>query len=62
MADGGEGTVESLVDATNGHKEVSWSSRTLPEQKVKAYYGILGDEKTAVIEMAPSKWINVSRT
>lgn len=52
MADGGEGTVESLVDATNGHKEYIEVQGPLPEQKVKAYYGILGDEKTAVIEMA----------
>ena len=52
MADGGEGTVESLVDATNGHKEYLEVQGPLPEQKVKAYYGILGDEKTAVIEMA----------
>ena len=52
MADGGEGTVESLVDATNGHKEYVEVQGPLPEQKVKAYYGILGDEKTAVIEMA----------
>lgn len=52
MADGGEGTVESLVDATNGHKEYIEVQGPLPEQKVKAYYGILGDEKTAIIEMA----------
>lgn len=52
MADGGEGTVESLVDATNGHKEYIEVQGPLPEQKVRAYYGILGDEKTAVIEMA----------
>lgn len=52
MADGGEGTVESLVDATNGYKEYVEVQGPLPEQKVKAYYGILGDEKTAVIEMA----------
>ncbi|MGK4047474.1 glycerate kinase [Ligilactobacillus salivarius] len=52
MADGGEGTVESLVDATNGHKEYIEVQGPLPEQKVKAYYGILEDKKTAVIEMA----------
>ncbi len=51
MADGGEGTVQSLVDATGGrlmHKEV-----TDPlGGKVNAHYGILGDGLTAVIEMA----------
>ena len=51
MADGGEGTVESLVDATNGYKEYVEVQGPLPKQKVRAYYGILGD-KTAVIEMA----------
>ncbi|HEA46898.1 MAG TPA: glycerate kinase [bacterium] len=51
MADGGEGTVRSLVDATKGRiirKEVTGPL----EKRVKAFYGILGDKKTAVIEMA----------
>ncbi|PHY96193.1 glycerate kinase [Ligilactobacillus salivarius] len=52
MADGGEGTVESLVDATNGYKEYVEVQGPLPKKKVRAYYGILGDKKTAVIEMA----------
>lgn len=52
MADGGEGTVESLVDATNGYKEYVEVQGPLPKQKVRAYYGILEDKKTAVIEMA----------
>ena len=51
MADGGEGTVQSLVAATDGeiyHKKVTGPLR----EQVEAYYGILGDEKTGVIEMA----------
>ncbi len=51
MADGGEGTVRSLVDATKGRiikREVTGPLG----KKVKASYGILGDNKTAVIEMA----------
>jgi glycerate kinase len=51
MADGGEGTVQSLVDATDGQiikKEVTGPLGN----KVEAFYGILGDQKTAVIEMA----------
>jgi len=51
MADGGEGTVQSLVDATGGkfiRKKV-----TGPAGKpVTAHYGLLADGKTAVIEMA----------
>lgn len=51
MADGGEGTVQSLVDATEGkiiEKEVTGPLAN----KVEAFYGLLGDGKTAVIEMA----------
>lgn len=51
MADGGEGTVQSLIDATDGQlieKEVHGPLGN----KVKATYGILGDNETAVIEMA----------
>ncbi len=51
MADGGEGTVQSLVDATDG--EIIKKEVTGPlGEKVEAFYGILGDQKTAVIEMA----------
>ncbi|MGM0500592.1 MAG: glycerate kinase [Bacillota bacterium] len=51
MADGGEGTVQSLVDATNG--KIIEKKVTGPlGNKVKAFYGLLGDQKTAVIEMA----------
>ena len=51
MADGGEGTVQSLVDATDGkiiEKEVTGPLG----EKIEAFYGLLGDGKTAVIEMA----------
>jgi len=51
MADGGEGTVQSLVDATEG--EIIKKEVTGPlGDKVEAFYGLLGDGKTAVIEMA----------
>lgn len=51
MADGGEGTVQSLIDATGGkfiRKEVIGPLG----EKVMAFYGILGDKRTAVVEMA----------
>lgn len=51
MADGGEGTVRSLVDATKG-KIISKKVTGPLEKKVKASYGILGNKKTAIIEMA----------
>ena len=51
MADGGEGTVQSLVDATGGRIEMIAATGPLGES-VQARFGILGDGKTAVIEMA----------
>ncbi len=51
MADGGEGTVRSLVDATKGRTIRKKVTGPLGK-KVKASYGILGDGKTAIIEMA----------
>lgn len=51
IADGGEGTVESLVAATNGqmiYQEVVGPLGNV----VQAYWGIMGDGETAVIEMA----------
>jgi len=51
MADGGEGTVQSLVDATGG--EIIECEVTGPlGDKVQASYGLLGDNRIAVIEMA----------
>jgi len=51
IADGGEGTVESLVSATNG--QMIYQSVVGPlGDMVQAYWGILGDGETAVIEMA----------
>jgi glycerate kinase len=51
MADGGEGTVEALVYNTKG--SILYETVTDPIGKpVKAKYGLLGDDKTAVIEMA----------
>lgn len=51
LADGGEGTVETLVQATDG-KLVKKEVMGPLKEKVYAIYGILGDGKTAVIEVA----------
>ncbi len=51
MADGGEGTVEALVAATGGSLVTREVTGPMGE-KVQAAYGLLGDGKTAVIEMA----------
>lgn len=51
VADGGEGTVQALVDATGG--ELVQQTVTGPLGKpVAAFFGLLGDGRTAVIEMA----------
>lgn len=58
MADGGEGTVQSLVDATGG--EIITTTVTGPlGQPVEALFGILGNKTTAVIEMAAASGIQL---
>lgn len=51
MADGGEGTVEALVINTKG-RFVQCEVQDPLGRHIQATYGILGDRKTAVIEMA----------
>lgn len=57
MADGGEGTVQSLVDATGGRIYELEVIGPLGDP-VKSFYGIMGDEKTAVIEMASASGLH----
>ena len=52
IADGGDGTVAAMVAATHGKLLTSRVTGPLPEMKIDAAYGILGDGQTAVIEMA----------
>ncbi|MCS7187694.1 MAG: glycerate kinase [Armatimonadetes bacterium] len=58
MADGGEGTVEALVAATNGQVVTKQVTGPLGEP-VNAFFGILGDKETAVIEMAAAAGLNL---
>lgn len=63
MADGGEGTVQSMVDATQGHV-VDLEVTGPLGNKVMAQYGILGAkegklETTAVIEMASASGLHL---
>ena len=51
MADGGEGTVQSLMDASGG-KTIQITVNDPLFRKIKSFYGIMGDGKTAIIEMA----------
>lgn len=57
MADGGEGTVQSLVDATAGRKISAVVTGPL-STPVTAEFGILGDGITAVIEMAAASGLD----
>ena len=59
MADGGEGTVDALVAATDGKKIPVTVAGPFPEKNVTTYYGLLGDGKTAVIEMAKANGIEL---
>ncbi len=58
MADGGEGTVQSMVDATGGsivHHKV-----TAPLcNQVDGFFGLLGDGDTAIIEMAAASGLHL---
>ncbi len=58
MADGGEGTVEALVAATNGKIITKRVTGPLGEP-VDAFFGILGDGETAVIEMAAAAGLHL---
>lgn len=58
MADGGEGTVQSLVDATGG--SIINVNVTGPlGESVEGFYGLMGDGSTAVIEMAAASGIHL---
>ena len=58
MADGGDGTVQCLVNDTGG--EILRKKVTGPlGDEVLASYGILGDKKTAVIEMAEASGLTL---
>ncbi|MDD4321808.1 MAG: glycerate kinase, partial [Acidaminococcaceae bacterium] len=58
IADGGEGTVEALVTATGGKFIYTEVVGPLSE-KVQARWGILGEGKTAVIEMAAASGLTL---
>ena len=58
IADGGEGTVESLVEGTNG-KFINIVVNNPLMEKIETKYGIMGDGKTAVIEMAEASGLTL---
>lgn len=58
VADGGEGTVEAMVAATQG-KIVKLEVTGPLGKKVDAFYGLSGDEQTAFIEMAAASGLEL---
>jgi len=58
MADGGEGTMQSLVDATGGAVYSIKVTGPLGNE-VEASYGILGDGETGILEMASASGIHL---
>ncbi len=58
LADGGEGTMDTLVTTTNGMKVAVIVTGPLGNP-VEAFYGILGDGKTCVIEMASASGLHL---
>ncbi|MCP4314069.1 MAG: glycerate kinase [Bacteroidetes bacterium] len=58
MADGGEGTVESVIDATGGQME-KVTVRDPLMRTIPSFYGISGDGSTAVIEMAAASGLEL---
>ena len=61
MADGGEGTVQSLVDATGGEIQTVRVLDPLGNE-VEAQYGLLYGGETAVIEMASASGLTLVPT
>ncbi len=58
MADGGEGTVQSLIDAMNGEL-VSANVKDPLGRVVEASYGFIEENKTAIIEMASASGLHL---
>ena len=57
MADGGEGTIESMIDATGG-KYIPVTVTGPLGEPVEAFWAMLGDSKSAVIEMAAASGLH----
>lgn len=58
LADGGEGTMQALVDASNGTVYNKMVTGPLGE-KVWGKYAVLGDGKTAVVELASASGLHL---
>src|SRR5207247_11142629 len=60
LADGGEGTVRALIRATGGETRHARVHDPLLRE-IDAEWGVLGDKKTAVVEMAAANGLPLLR-
>lgn len=58
LSDGGEGLLHAVITAIGGVEKVSTVTGPLGES-VEAYWGVLSDQKTAVIEMAQASGLDL---
>jgi glycerate kinase len=58
VADGGEGTVQAMIDASGG-KLVALNVAGPLSEPVAVFYGLMGDGQTAVIEMAAASGLEL---
>jgi glycerate kinase len=58
VADGGEGTVQAMIEATGGHRVELAATGPLGEP-VQAFYGLTGGDVIAVIEMAAASGLEL---
>ena len=59
LADGGEGSVDALLNACAGQKVACRVRGPLPQQQVESYFALMDEGKTAVIEMAKANGIHL---
>ena len=58
LADGGEGTVEAILNATGGRK-ITASVKDPLMRNIESFWGLLPDSQTAVIEMAAASGLEL---
>ncbi|MGX9607040.1 MULTISPECIES: glycerate kinase [Acinetobacter] len=59
MADGGEGTVDTLILSLNGQHVACEVTGPLVHQRIQTYFGLVDEGRTAVIEMAKANGIHL---
>ena len=59
IADGGDGTLDCLLSATGGRHFNATVSGPLPGMKIDARWGVLGNSKIALIEMAEASGLRL---